>query len=472
MNSILTALPFLISFLLGETFIRALNQGKSKIDPFVRFFLAGGIGLGLSAFITFFSFVIFNQLNKPFVLLVHAVLIVGLIINIVRGHVPNSHKLFESGTFPLIARWGAWIPILIVLIPAWIMAEFYPHGGWDAWQVWNFKAKFLFLAPKGVWLNSFDPILWRSSPHYPLLLPLINVWGWIFLSEPSMTTPFCTSLIFTALVAGLLFSSLYALTKNYLSILAPVLALTIPLYVTLATSQYADIVLGYFALAGTYCFVETLRAKNSFFAILSGITLGCLSFTKPEGLIAALIIIGFGFLFLLWELKKRTPEAKRILFAFFISTLIAFIPGIIFKLFYSPGNQTFINGFLSNEKPATLLRFKIIMAFLWFELTNAKWNGLWILIFIGAVFGWKKSWRKEILIAPLFLLSYSGIVLLYYLTNTYFEIYWWVQMTLSRILFSLIPLFLFWIFYAVGWSQRSYKNEKNHSEREKISKRC
>ncbi|HSV43653.1 MAG TPA: hypothetical protein VLJ10_03775, partial [Candidatus Bathyarchaeia archaeon] len=65
--------------------------------------------------------------------------------------------------------------------------------------------------------------------------------------------------------------------------------------------------------------------------------------------------------------------------------------------------------------------------------------------------------RKEILLIPLFLAGYLGIVILYYWINTYFPIAWWLAVSASRILASLLPVTSVWIFAGILGNNRNDK---------------
>lgn len=53
-----------------------------------------------------------------------------------------------------------------------------PHGEWDAWSIWNLRARFLFRATEAA--APFDPLLNWSHPNYPLLVPasIAGLWTW------------------------------------------------------------------------------------------------------------------------------------------------------------------------------------------------------------------------------------------------------------------------------------------------------
>ena len=439
MNFILLGFPYIVSFLIGYFLISLFFQ-KEKISFGLHFFLAGGLGLAVSAQLTFTSFLLFNHLNKPFVVMINLLTLDILMVWALFVGALKNPSAWNLRNFSWINTLGI-AAILIGLIPLILEANLYPLGGWDAWSLWNLKSKFLFLGGES-WKNIFDPLLWRSSPHYPLLLPLINTWGWSLSDTPGFQIPYLTAFSFTFLAAGLLGSSLQDLTKKsiLLFVCAPLLMLSSLFFIKLATSQYADIVFAYYLLAGLVCLIKAKLDGSKEFQVLSGIFVGILSFTKAEGLIAALILI----LLTLPVLKEKGSRT-----GFLIGLAFFLWPSIVFNLFYAPANQTFINGLLSADHPSNLLRLKMIAIFLAVELVSSKWHGLWILLTVGLLISKGKCFKGAIKIIPLFLAIYALTVGAYYFTNTYFEITWWLQVSLNRILFAILPTAVFWVLYSM-----------------------
>ena len=234
MKHIIIYIPFLISLLSGMLLVSICTRKNQDMSFFMKTFLAAGIGLGLSAQITYLSFLFLNQLNLFFIMLFHAGMLFTLfVIKLLLKNDSLSEFPIKNISFALLS--GTLLVVLFLFIyPLWQYAKFYPHGGWDAWQVWNFKAKFLHLSGD-TWTNLFKPMMWRTSPHYPLLLPLINVWGWAMSNQPVSVIPLATSIIFTILTAGLLFLGLLQNTKSYFSTFAPLPYLTVPFYNIIAT---------------------------------------------------------------------------------------------------------------------------------------------------------------------------------------------------------------------------------------------
>ena len=186
---------------------------------------------------------------------------------------------------------------------------------------------------------------------------------------------------------------------------------------------------------------------------MSGLFIGCLSFTKPEGMVASLLILAILITYYIFDLVKskkalmehikQSPITTVLVFA-----LIAFIPTVIFQTLHSPGNLTFVNGLISKDNPISFLRAKMILAFLFFELKSSKWGWIWMLLVVGMFLKIKGCFKKQIAVVPAFLFSYMAIILFYYLINTHFEIKWWLQVSMHRILFSILPITIFWIFSA------------------------
>ena len=437
-------LPFIISGAIGYLLLGLLTKKTAPLNFALKVTLGIGLGLGLSSHLTFYSFLFFNKLEPQIIIAAHIILLISLIALRMgdpkagplppaaceAGRVPQGQDpslFFRKYLIPIVISIFAVLIIVLVII----QARFYPYGGWDAWQVWNFKAKFLLLSGDN-WKDLFSPELWRSSPHYPLLLPLINVWAWLFTNKPLDVVPMITSVSFTFLTIGLMCSALWQRTKNIFSLLPGFLLLTLPFFNLLATTQYCDIVLSFYCLAALVTLQE--------YKLVSGVFTGCLAFTKPEGMVAAMIICAIAFILTIRNFKDLWP--------FIWGLIAALLPAVAFHVLCSPGNQTFVNGLTSALKPATWERLQMIFGFLSVELTSNKWNGLWLLLLLGIVLGGKNVWTKNKITAG-FLVLYLAVIIAYYEVNTYFEIKWWLSVSLNRILFSLLPLFFFWVFSGI-----------------------
>ena len=291
--------PYLISSLSGLCLMQLLTARKNNCDLSLKIFLGSGLGIGLNALTTFLSFILFNRLVPLFAitlnLLICVVVIVLSVLFCLKNKTPvRSFKKIDRLHLAGIAA------LTLAAVPLWYQSDFYAYGGWDAWSAWNLKAKFLFLGGDQ-WRNMFEPVLWRSSPHYPLLLPLINVWGWLFTVEPVYQVPVITAFLFTFLSVGLVYTGLKKLTGTHLSLIPALVLLTLPIFNKLSLSQYSDNVLGFYLLASLFSLAVAKNEQDPAFVFLAGIFLGLLSFTKPEGLIAAILIALISLPYLCWQ---------------------------------------------------------------------------------------------------------------------------------------------------------------------------
>lgn len=435
-------ISWLISFFIGHCCLRILFPKKDTLHPFLNIGLSAGLGLGLSSYLTFTSFLFFNSFQFLYLIIIHLFCAGIACFYSIKKLKKNSSSFWSIPKF----QWIDSIALLIIVagcIPLIYQASFYRFGGWDAWSVWNIKAHFLFLGGEH-WRDLFDPALWRSSPHYPLFLPLLNAWGWCFLEKPNYFGPMSLAIIFVLSTALTLYGSLSQLTKSKLSILPLSIMLSCPLFIKLTIGQYSDIIVGLYSLAAVASFLFYTKTKNTHHLILTGIFLGFMTFAKAEGLLAAFMLTFFIGIYLLLK-NKFTLKLPTITLG--LSTFLCTLPAIIFKIFYAPKNITMINGLFSETHPINWLRFQQVLHACFIDVIAPHWNGLWILIIGLILLRIKKLIQLPLSIIPLFLIAYSGMILFYYLLNTYFEdIYWWVGVTLDRILFSLLPLILFWIF--------------------------
>lgn len=444
--------------LLGWLALQNIFGRSPKPSWPVQFFLSTGMGLGLVGCVLFVHLVLLNQ--------IHRAAVIGTVLGLILILAGLLFQKYRRNRVPFWPRpdTGSFVMVFLFVLASlmfWYQCEFYQYGGWDAWSTWNFKAKMLYLGGEN-WKNVFHPLLWRSSPHYPLLFPLINAWGWCFTGEPVQNIPVYTTFLFNFAVAGYLCFSLRDITRSNWAALAGFVLITQPHFGKLGLSQYADMVVGYFITVTVISLVQAKQTKLPAYMILAGSSAGFLIFVKNEGLVAAGILMLLAPLFLRW----KTPDIAWKKFVLWLGAGLAVtgLAALIFYVFFAPENQTFINGFVSPTRKVTFHRFKTILAFflletaapfwnMWYLMSEghfgemiSKWHGIWVAGVVALLFRFKSAFGKNTILIPVFLTGYGGVLVLYYLINTYFRIEWWLQVSLARLISALLPVFLFWIF--------------------------
>ena len=222
-----------------------------------------------------------------------------------------------------------------------------PQGEWDAWSVWNLKARFLFRGGDS-WKDVFSSQMPNAHPDYPLLVPSIVAMCWTLARAESISVPIAVAFLFTLGASGLLISSIGILRGKTQAFVAGILVLATSSFVQLGAMQYADVPLSFYILATLALFCLQDRFPNDLgFSIAAGLTAGFAPWSKNEGwlflaavLLARLIaILRFG------DRAVLRPQFLRIAVAALPPVAVA----AFFKLSASPRNSLFA------QKPSDLV---------------------------------------------------------------------------------------------------------------------
>lgn len=165
-----------------------------------------------------------------------------------------------------------------------------PHGQWDAWSIYNLRARFLFrLGP--AWRAAFPAEIAWSHPDYPLMLPGAVARIWTYASGESTWAQSGVALGFSMATVGVLVGAAGILKDRTRACVAGILLLSTPVFVAMGAWQYADVPLAFFFLAAVAltCLEARFPARESWFAALAGLAAGLAAWTKNEGLMLALL---------------------------------------------------------------------------------------------------------------------------------------------------------------------------------------
>ena len=160
-----------------------------------------------------------------------------------------------------------------------------PDGSWDAWAIWNMRARFLTRAGADYAVGLRESI---SIPHadYPLLLPGLVAQWWLVLGAESVTVPAMIAAVFTASTVAMPAIALTLLRSRAIGITAALILLGIPFLMIAGASQCADIVVAAYiaatSIAVTFGLEGPHRRNDAWFA-LAGLACSSAAFTKNEG---------------------------------------------------------------------------------------------------------------------------------------------------------------------------------------------
>jgi hypothetical protein len=296
-----------------------------------------------------------------------------------------------------------------------------PDGGWDAWGIWNYHARFL--ADKKEWQNVFLSTQY-DHPDYPLCLSGTIAWMTrLFGRGHTDLVSFGLHFWITGTIPLLIFCLLRR--KNiWIAGLMLIFFATNDFYLNSGISQYADTLLAAFLLAAVVSarFAQTDRrmlALAAFFA-------GCMAWTKNEGLVLAIL-----FMLLYANIFFRKNNLLPFLAGIAFPATVLFI----FKVFYAPGNDmthSLGNIIVKLKDPE---RYSLIWRFF---LQNGKDYFLpvvWLLVAYIIACAWKRRMPdKGLLLILGCLIAYLFIYLL-----TPYDLQWHLQTSQDRLMHQLMP---------------------------------
>jgi hypothetical protein len=167
----------------------------------------------------------------------------------------------------------------------------FPHGGWDAWAIWNLAARYLF-AGRTEWRLLFDPALFHSD--YPMLLGSSVARLWTYRSTVDFIAPAVVAFLFSLATFGLLLTLANLTRGGVAGRLAGLALLGSSTILVIAPTQCADIPLGYYLLGALGCLSLHQKVPKSGLLVFAGVLLGIGAWTKNEGwLLIIAVLLGW-----------------------------------------------------------------------------------------------------------------------------------------------------------------------------------
>ena len=414
------------------------------------------VGIGISSII--FIFLNLLGLTTFLIFLVEIGLVVSLIFIIKES--PKALFQFEWFSLNKLILKPVLLIATVIYFYSWIMdAGIYlfdsiqsPHGLWDAWGDWNLGAKFISRDPQG-WSSSFHQIV-SSMFHtdYPLLQKGFIARCWILGKTETVWVPIIFCFIIAFCTIGLLASSVSYFTNKTNGLIAGLILLCTPFFMTMGDSQYADNTVGYFFLA-TIVLLTFARNGTSIkphLLIAAGITAGLAGWSKNEGLLFIVFLFISQFTLLFFKNYRDLLIELKYLFLGMLPILILIA---YYKIKIAPpndimdaqGGQTFV-------KLADYSRYAIVGKWFFDQFSAfGKWalNPWWLFLF-GILFkGVSLKENRDSLISnfTLFLLMLIGFFFIFIISHL--DLTYYLSTSLHRLYFQLFPSFIFIYFLAL-----------------------
>lgn len=440
-------LPIAATWLL----LRASGLRTRSDTPAVTFTLSVALGLGVASIAAFWFVVAGGTLGPRFVALDAAAWSLVALLSAWRLRVATGGARPDTNAPDADAR--AWradgatraAQVLFGLVALLALATLagehraLPYGQWDAWAVWNHKARFLFRGGGGDWATVLD-VPWSNPPH-PMLVSggVARLWAWAG-AEWTGVPAVLGDLMAVAIVTGVMGAIGLGRARAWLAgavLLAPYT------FLQQVAAQQADLPVALFVTAAVLVLYGE-RAAGTPGAwpvralLLGGAVAGLGAWTKNEGVV---FLAASGMLLAVDALRARAPG--RLLWfgagaAAALATVVAFKWGIApdTSVYLPSGaSQSAIDKVLSPALHATIGRIMLV----W----SVRWGGgptVGLVPVLLAVAAWSAVVHRQ---AAARLLAVVGLMLAgYYVVYvlTPLDTEWLVTTTIDRLLVQLWPV--------------------------------
>lgn len=449
MSTLWPAASCVLSVALGGALVYLFlgSPGKRWSHVLLHLSLAIGFGMGVSSLVYFWVRLAAGP-STVAPLAVEIALAAGLAALAWKRGAPPSQdtlRLRFAGVWIL----GPMVAICAVVAGARFVesTQASPHGGWDAWGIWNVRAKFL-AENSPAWTRGFRPSAQASArfggamhPEYPPLLPAYVGRSWNYAGTQSTDAPALAAGALSFAVAGLLTAGLAALRGATAGLLGAMIFFGSATVLNIGVLQYADVPLAFFLLAAIVTAMLATRYGDRALA-LSGLAAGLGAWTKNEGLVMA---IGLGAAVAIL-MRKRA-----------LLWLAGAAPGLAaaacYKLFLTPPDPM-LHGQSFAAKLADPARYAIILRGFW-EQFAAMGDGLahpalaLALLAAGLGFALDAKLRPAWIAGLVAILAALGSYFAAYLFSP-FDLQWHVSTSVDRLIVQLWPAVIL-VVIAILW---------------------
>jgi hypothetical protein len=333
------------AWLLGYCAIRLwlpADGGGSRWTAVLQATLGIGLGAGFTGYL-YFLLIVCGTGALPVVAGAELVLLAALAAFAVLARRQRSTSTPTAddriAAPPPLPNWlpGLGLAIMLGLFVAAFVSvgNLNPQGGWDAFSIWNLRARFLLHTE--TWKYAITPFPVGAHMEYPLLLSSLVARGWTYAGSVSPIVPIAITLVFAVALVVLLVAVLARVRGAGAGLLAGTILLANPSFVNQAPSQYADVPLAFFLLAALALIVlsgESTRPAR--YLSLAGVFAGFAAWTKNEG---ALLVVALAAALLVsvWRASGWRSAARQS-GIFLLGALPALLLVLWFKVALAPAD--------------------------------------------------------------------------------------------------------------------------------------
>jgi hypothetical protein len=461
--ALLAALP---AAALGWLLVRLMPLAQRWSPTWTRWVFEISLGAGLGLAITsvvYFALLHVGLLSRASILVVEfaAMAVLGAIV-MRRSRVDARIDIgFEDSAQPFPRSPWIWAPrvaaglgLLCVVMSFSETTAANPNGEWDAFSIWNVRAKYL-AGGASTWHNAVSSDLaggmtGAAHPGYPLLVSASVARVWTLMGDAAPGSfddgaPAAISLLFTLASCGLLFGAIARAAGELPAWLALVVLIATDAFTSQAAFQYADIPLAFFILGAVGLLFLAHRAAGNVAQrsqwprgtlLLAGLCAGFAAWTKNEGLPFALMFAAVA----LWRARRAA-----------VWVIVGAFPGVLATIALkavAQGSEAVLPKTVAEAlhklgDPSRWLQILAGFARGFGELGVWWAHPLLLLVVLGAAIGVatkQEAWSRAWLALPIVGLLAADFAL--YLVTTA-ELSWHLSTSNSRVILQVWPAMIF-----------------------------
>jgi hypothetical protein len=394
------------------------------------------LGLVFSSYAGFFVLALPQAIPVPSIYFVIAVAIALGLNRLKAPRIPIKNS--EGDRCECLGLFSCGLLFGLLLTCFYISSCVQPVGFWDAWAIWNQRAKFLFFYPQSP-EHIFAPSALVYHLDYPLFLPVLVSQAWNSVGAVVSEVPAVISFFFASALSLMLYGSITALRGRGAGLCCVLLAVGHPLFIEQSGFQVADIPLALCFVGAVTSFLlgQSGRGRSNYY--LSGLFCGAAPWIKNEGM---LFLVLFIFAATVSIVFRRIQLSRQEV----VDWLLGIVPGVfaiaVFKLFFAPRSDISDNLRLDGQLATYVVRAKeIIEMGVSLYTGGGGWIALASLIFFVAVLLSRiKNWGQVAL--PLMLIAgiHFGYFLVYLTSQQ--DITWYLSTSANRLFIQLWPLLI------------------------------
>jgi len=335
-------------------------------------------------------------------------------------------------------QWGMlekFVVFIIFFQVGWILYRVLPMpvNSFDALASYAFKAKIFYLnhgIPHGFFGFSEDKV---SHPDYPLLLPLVLTWVYLFTGFDDMTVVMVMPVMFVFFLA-LLYSHFKKFFGSIAALYGVFFIATILIISNYVVIIHADFVLMAFVTGALLYFMDYIQTFNNSSLCLASLMLGLSLWTKNEAMI---YVVGYflSFGLLIWDAKLL--ESKKLIKSLFLSlVLIIFIAGPWFvtkHIFHTSNCALDISKLTTQKIFQNIKDYPLVLNETQKQVFGPKkWNIFWIVLLGIVVVKYKEFFKGNTRYLTSFVFFYLIIYMLSFLLWTRFPPIYYANKDMAR----------------------------------------